>query len=1101
VESGRLVQRACRHTHEAQSRRQHAVVRVFPAGLFGTALASTLLLGSLFMCAPAFAQSEAMELDQGNIAVVASPIDNEGDVNLAETNFVNQTNIGIVTITNTDPAIADIFAQFGLVNQSNRFESSIAISNSGDINAVLMNSVSQTNFSTVAITNTDTGLIMADIFAQFEVVNQSDRSESSIAINDSGEVDAELTNSISQTNTGSVAITNTNTAPVSLADTFTQFAEAHESNEVASSIAVENSGGINANSIGISAAITNAEITQTNAITIALDSSGDVNADSFTQFAKAHQSNEITNSIAITNTGQVKAGNIGISATITNADITQINFNTVSLESGGDVDADRSSQAAEVDQRNEITSSIAITNSGVIEGGNIGIFAQTTNQLINQINLSAAILSAPASVDVQLIDVSQTNNLVDTIAIVNSGGVFGGAFGVAAVGGIVDISNRGLVHAYAQGPSASATGIGVLAPVSTVTNRAGTIWAGISTDGGATPHRGVAIDTVSAAALIQLQGTESDGHIYGDINISGGGTIEVTQGKTWFEGNINGATGTLDVFGAGKLVLCQEGWLSSCDPNGWDNANWDPQEGADEPSVVFIDSFRVRPGGTIVYQLTSRTASGMYPQIFANTTDLSGTQEAQYSPGFYANKFGYDNVIEAGARIGTFERVEDNSLLLNTEAIYDGNNVDLSVTRTAFDKVSGLTKNQRAASGGIEHIYSKLPGTDVNPATTNSFDQMVANLFTIDNKNDYSAVLDQLTGSQFAQELQSVLWSLRPLNESITDRMDCGLKQSNIGPVVRGYDNKASGGYEPVGCFRLGQVQAWARVWGGWNNNDGDVNAPSFDERQWGIWGGADYALGDTVVLGVTGGFFRSDMDFARFGGVSGGSIEYDGGQIAGYAGWDNAIWYNRTIVSAGFYDGESHRNVTFNRPAVDPSGTPDADVVSFYNEAGRRVAVGNNVTLTPFAGVTVAHAERDGFTENDRLNTGAALKVSGSDAGSVASILGLRFNGGWGAFKPQVALGWQHEFDDTSQMVKVSFAGAPSGSNFKVIGTDLGNDTLVVDAGASYAVGPASDISVRYVGRFLDDYDAQSVMGRWTYKFGAPVGAPPPPIMNPPLK
>ena len=71
-------------------------------------------------------------------------------------------------------------------------------------------------------------------------------------------------------------------------------------------------------------------------------------------------------------------------------------------------------------------------------------------------------------------------------------------------------------------------------------------------------------------------------------------------------------------------------------------------------------------------------------------------------------------------------------------------------------------------------------------------------------------------------------------------------------------------------------------MWGGWNNNDGDVNAPGYDERQWGIWGGADYALGDTVMIRVlAGGFFRSDMDFEQFGGVSGGSIEYDGGQIA----------------------------------------------------------------------------------------------------------------------------------------------------------------------------------------------------------------------------
>ena len=100
-----------------------------------------------------------------------------------------------------------------------------------------------------------------------------------------------------------------------------------------------------------------------------------------------------------------------------------------------------------------------------------------------------------------------------------------------------------------------------------------------------------------------------------------------------------------------------------------------------------------------------------------------------------------------------------------------------------------------------------------------------------------------------------------------------------------------------------------------------------------------------------------------------------------------------------------------------------------------------------------------------------------------------------WGAFKPQVALAWEHEFDDTFQTVSASFAGAPSGSNFKVRGTELGQDTFVVDAGATYEVNANNDFSVRYVGRFLDDYDANSVMGRWTYKWGAaPVPAPPAP-------
>ena len=73
----------------------------------------------------------------------------------------------------------------------------------------------------------------------------------------------------------------------------------------------------------------------------------------------------------------------------------------------------------------------------------------------------------------------------------------------------MDISNTGLVHAFAQGPDASATGIGVVAAETTITNRAGTIWAGISTDGGSTIQRGLAIDTVNIAGLIQLQGDRS----------------------------------------------------------------------------------------------------------------------------------------------------------------------------------------------------------------------------------------------------------------------------------------------------------------------------------------------------------------------------------------------------------------------------------------------------------------------------------------------------------------------------------------------------------------------------------------------------------------
>ena len=746
----------------------------------------------------------------------------------------------------------------------------------------------------------------------------------------------------------------------------------------------------------------------------------------------------------------------------------------------------------------------------------------TNNGLIAATALAFASGVAQARATALATGIFVATDFFKTGNIVNNGSIFATAVATGTIGtahaiGINDpstfndthIVNTGLIHAFAQASGtfmgAGATGIlvsgnrceealvacdvqptqAIVPPVMTITNAGGTIWAGYTLNGSPI-LRGNAINTEDAPnpVVIELQGGArgNAGHIFGDIYISPDDAIEVTNGETFLEGNVYVGEaqvgGSLDIFDGGKLVLCQEGWQDACDAGNWGNANWDPQTGVNGPSVVNIDEFSVAPDGTIVYQLTPDVFT--HPQVNADNASVNGTLVAQYLPGFYANSFSYEDLVVANSLNTDGLVVKDNSLLLNTTATRDGETLGLDVTRTKFNAVGGLSKNENAAASGIEHVYSKLPGVTVNPASTNAFDQLVAKLFTIDNKATYLAVLDQLSGAQYAQQLQSMVWSLRPLDQSVTDRMNCSLNQPMV-PVAQGYS---------YGCFRPGQFQTWARVWGGWNQNDGDIDAPGYDEQQWAIWGGGDYGISDTFMIGFAGGFFRSNMDFNNFGGVPGGKIEYDGGQIAGYAAWDTTIWYNRAIVSGGWYSGDSHRDFALESSPVDPSGSPDGNAVSFYDELGRRFGVWSGASLTPFAGVTVSHAELDGFTENGH-NTGAALKVTGSDGNSVASLLGLRLSGEWwGVFKPQVALAWEHEFDDTFQTINVSFAGAPSGSKFKVRGTDLGEDTFVVDAGAAYALGDNNDLSFRYVGRFLEDYDAQSVMGRWTYKWG---GAPAP--------
>ena len=762
----------------------------------------------------------------------------------------------------------------------------------------------------------------------------------------------------------------------------------------------------------------------------------------------------------------------------------------------------------------------------------VGIFAGASGDIEGTISNSGHIFASAIVANassgyahaVGIWDPSFTNNTT----ITNSG----------LINAYAQIPNTGLrggtMAAYATGILISSQK-GIDPPgTTTVVNDGGTIWAGTSQDGGKTIQRGNAINTTGVSALdipsapngvvIQLQGTSQAGHIFGDILIGSNDEVDVFGGKTFFDGILNNPNkmsqvvpsagypfvGAFNIESGGKLVLCQEGWTGACDSGAaeWANAGpgglgYNPATANNGPAYLFSNTFSMGAGATLGFQLTPLSTPsnftgvftnpsfttpttftpGSYSQVFANTASLSGTVQALYLAGFYANNTTYMHVVEAGTLTGGFASVTDNSILLNTTAdVHAGSPgfVNLNVTRTAFGAVPGLTQNQSAAGGGIEAVYSKLPGPGVDPSTTNAFDQLVSKLFTIDNAADYATVLDQLSGAQYAQQLQSVIWSTRELNQTITDRMEC---------LIDGTSWQAGGG-EPKphaaatpGCFQPGQWTLWAQGHGSWDRQRGDSQAPGYKEGQFGAYMGADYAFTPDWFLGAAGGYFSSRMNFNNWGGVSGGSINYNGFQIAGYGGYDDRVWYARGILAYGNYTGTSTRYVSVTGTPVDPHGTPDAGVLSFYGEAGHRFDLASGWTGTPFVGLGVSRGWINAFTETDE-GTGANLAIHDSSGTSVASRLGGRLSTVWGAFTPEVSLAWQHEFGNTSQTINASFASAPAGADFSVISATTGRDGAAVVAGLSYALGPQNKISVQYDGFFTGSYYSNAVVGRWTAKW-----------------
>ena len=285
-----------------------------------------------------------------------------------------------------------------------------------------------------------------------------------------------------------------------------------------------------------------------------------------------------------------------------------------------------------------------------------------------------------------------------------------------------------------------------------------------------------------------LWGVDDYGYIFGDIDIEDDDTILVEDGLTVFDGVVNpdeALEGALIINADGKLVMIQN-----------------PLEGA---SAAFVDDFVHEEGGNLVMELTPSTDPGDYPTIVTNTANIAGTFTALYQPGLYDDLFVYEDVIDAVTLTGGYDAAHtvDNSILLVTTAVEDlNNNIDLVVERTPFDDVIGLTKNQTAVGGGIESTYDHIYDG------TQAYQNLVASLFAIDNADDYGLFLDQLTGAEYAQHLQSVLWSTQGgwLDHQRADGMRrrcCGLCAGRR--LDGGTDGRCADGGD-------GLLRAWTRL-------------------------------------------------------------------------------------------------------------------------------------------------------------------------------------------------------------------------------------------------------------------------------------------------
>ena len=695
----------------------------------------------------------------------------------------------------------------------------------------------------------------------------------------------------------------------------------------------------------------------------------------------------------------------------------------------------------------------------------------------------SAVASAPTSadarataMDITAIGTGSLSGTIDnsgSITVLASAAGAGTAAGSAAVANGIDIlsgpaalvlTNSGSidVDAIVDGEgTASAVGIRLVSngagPAGSelfTLNNSGDLIIRVSQDGGETWKRGMAIDVALAptASVINLNGGSD---IYGNIDTGAADVINVADGTTTLNGIVNPefvpaggiVAASLDsgLFGEAAFNVLAGGNLVMLDPRTTGPANM-----YDGPSYAFVNSYTQDAGGTITFDLQPAAAGaqpvGSYSQIFADTATIDGTLVANITTpgGVLADEYFWDNVIDANTLTGTFDTCSlsgaaANSPLLQLECIYDANdNVDLGLTRIAFNDVPGLTINQTSVAECLECIYEM--GVSGKPIAN-----VMEQLFQLD-EEEYPEALDQLAGASIASYLQSYnLLGVR--YNSLLDRATgCPL----IAP--RG---------SVLDC-RPEKIRLWGQLDYGNARQDGDAEAPSYDADQWSMTVGLDARVSETAVIGLSLARVTNKANFSRFGANAEGS----GYQVGLYGVYDPGPFYVKAIGTYSSFDGDAKRTIDFTNYgpgltlAGQLEGDPDTRQWTFGLHGGARIKVGDSDTLTPYLNLDYVDTKLKGYTETGLA--GANLHVRGGDESRFYSTLGTKYatHVGGGAIL-EADLGWRHMFGDKRASFNAAFEGwddcdfdiisAREKRDSALFGLSLGGNVAGVNVRAGY--------------------------------------------------
>ena len=537
---------------------------------------------------------------------------------------------------------------------------------------------------------------------------------------------------------------------------------------------------------------------------------------------------------------------------------------------------------------------VVAVNSGTIAVSATAVAGSTANA--NALGMGITAVTAGAA------SVSNVGSMT-VVASASGGTSTATATGIRVFhNGTTLITNSGSIAVDAIASSASATGIVVTGTGALTIDNSGVLTVRESSDGGDTFTRGLAmaLEGSTGVTAVNLLG---GGDIYGDIDIKAADVITVSDGETSFDGIINpdlfALIAPIDATDLDNIAVLGEGTLTIADGGTLfvrDAEFSGPANQYAGPSYALVDVLNVNAGGTLAMEFTPNAPGvqpvGSYSQIFANTANLNGTFEARFtSANGLFDDMSFDNVIDADVRVGGFDGANcviggalTGTLLLELDCVEDAaNNIDLDVTRVLFTEIPTDNDNAAAVAAGLECIFD----TDL----TGGVADLLAELFMIDNVAEFNVALNQLSGSSYANYLQS-FWSLGAHFNDLVDRAtSCEV------PALAG---------SALECRASAPIHIWAQADYQRRKVEGDIEAGDYRSKRTTFLVGSDIAIANSAILGVSVGNARNSVTDRQFG----DKIRGDGIQIGAYGVFDPGAFYAKAMVTHTWFRGDSERDI-----------------------------------------------------------------------------------------------------------------------------------------------------------------------------------------------